>query len=95
MYTDKKFCELKKEIFDFNNLLENFIITSSPLSLSEESAAIYTNYEMNLRQLTKNLIQCEETDKKYDKCINEYRDFFYKLRSDTSININKQAKKMI
>jgi len=94
MFTDKKFSELKKEIFDFNNLLEKFLITSSQLSTNEESVNLYVNYDMSLRDLTKGLLECEKKEKKYDKCINEYKDAFYKLRSDTSIDLEKQVKKI-
>lgn len=94
MFTDKKFSEVKKEIFEFNNLLQRFMITSSQLNASEENINLYATYDMNLRVLTKNILECEKTEKKYDKCINEFKDAFYKLRSETSINLEKHVKRI-
>lgn len=94
MFADKKFLEIKKEIYDFNSLLEKFMITSSQLKTNDENINFYADYDMNLRNFTKNLLECEKNERKYEKCIKEYKEAFYKLRSDTSINLEKQVKKI-
>lgn len=94
MFADRKFLEIKREINEFNNLIEKFMITSSQLNANEENINLYANYEINLRNFTKNLLECEKNERKVEKCINEYKDAFYRLRSETSINLEKQVKKI-
>jgi len=94
MFNDKKFLDIKKEVFEFNSLLEKFMIASSQLKADDENINLYANYDTNLRNFTKNLLECEKNERKYEKCINEYKDVFYKQRSETSINLEKQVKKI-
>ena len=92
MFTDSKFLDVKKEINEFNNLLEKFMITSSLLNANEENINLFANYDMNLRNFTKSLLECEKNERKFDKCINEYKCAFFRLRTETSINLEKQVK---
>jgi len=94
MFNDKKFLDIKKEVYEFNCLLEKFMIASSQLKADDENINLYANYDRNLRNFTKNLLECEKNERKNEKCINEYKDVFYKLRSETSINLEKQVKKI-
>ncbi len=94
MFTDRIFVNIKNEINDFNNLIEKFMITSSQLNANEDYINLYSNYDFNLRNITMNLLECEKNERNFDKCINEYKDTFYKLRSETSINLEKQVKKI-
>ena len=94
MFNNKKFLELKKEIYEFNNLLENFVITSSQLNSNEDLINLNFYYENNLRDITRTLLVCEKKEKIYEVCLNEYKENFYKLRSDLSINLEKQIKKI-
>jgi hypothetical protein len=96
MYSDQNVINLRKEIFEFNSILNNYVISSSNLSLNDISLNIYCNYENNLRQISKRFVDCGENNmKNYTECIKNFKKDFHNLRSEISINIDKEAKKLL
>lgn len=96
MFSDQNLTNLRKEIFDFNRILDNYVISSSNLTLNEISLNIFCNYEENLRKITKGFIECADNKiKGNSECIKKYQDEFHHLRSEISINIDKEAKKLM
>jgi len=96
MYSDQNLINLRKEIFDFNRILDNYVISSSNLTVNEISLNIYCNYEENLRKFTQEFMDCGENKiKGNSECIKNYQDNFHNLRSEISINIDKEAKKLL
>jgi hypothetical protein len=96
MYSDQNLINLRKEIFEFNRILDNYVISSSNLTVNEISLNIYCNYEDNLRKITKEYIECGENKTKgIHDCIKNYQENFHHLRSEISINIDKEANKLL
>ena len=96
MYSDQNLINLRKEIFDFNTILDNYVISSSNLNVNEISLNIYCNYEENLRKISKKFMECGENKiKGNSECTKIFQDQFHHLRSEISINIDKEAKKLM
>jgi hypothetical protein len=83
---DKAFKQIYNSILEFTNQLEEHVITTQQLNPDENLYRIYANYEIELKNIFKNLENCKPESK---QCITNLKENFEKLRSDTAKSIEK------
>jgi hypothetical protein len=81
---DKTYLQTYNQAIEFNNQLKDYILESGQLNLDESMVRLYSNYEIQLRMLLKELVNCH----KGKDCVEQFKLKFEKLRSDTSKIIN-------
>jgi hypothetical protein len=87
MYSkDNTFKQIYNSILEFTNQLEEHVITTQQLNPDENLYRIYGNYEIELKNIFKNLENCKPEGK---QCITNLKENFEKLRSDTAKIIEK------
>ena len=84
MYNDKVFKETYKNILEFNKNLDEFILNSQQLNLEDSLVRVYSKYENGLRKVFRELKNCKEKN-----CLENFKNSFEKLRSDTSKSLFK------
>jgi hypothetical protein len=90
MFKEIAFTKVYKESKTFSDSLYKFVVSSSQINTNEELINIFNFYEGNLRNLYKDLIKCEK-EKAHKDCLSSFKENFDKLRSDTSIKIEKHT----
>jgi hypothetical protein len=74
------------QVLEFNSQLKSYILESGQLNLDDSMVRLYSGYEIELRRLFRDLKECQKNEK---ECIEQFKNAFEKLRSDTSKTINK------
>lgn len=90
MFNDEKFKNLFKETLDFNTMLFNFVVTANQINMNNDLLNIYQNYDLSIRQILKNLVECNMLKNNKDNiCFKNFKEEFELLRSETSKTIEK------
>lgn len=97
MYSDSNLVNLRKDIFEFNRIMNNYVVSSSNFSVNEISLNIFCGYENKLKQITKDFMECGENKKEnsFDVCIKNYQENFFQLRSEVSKEVDKEASRLL
>jgi hypothetical protein len=83
---DSTFKQIYASIFDFTNQLQNHVISTQQLNPDEQLYRIYGKYEIELKNIFKDFQNCKPEGK---LCVNNLKENFEKLRSDTAKCLEK------
>jgi hypothetical protein len=90
MDNNKSFQTKMTEVFEFNKIIENYVVVNNNINLNENLSLVYNKYNVNLRNLFLDFLYCDTNNKNKQQCINDLNLGFNKLRSDISKLLAKQ-----
>jgi hypothetical protein len=90
MDNNKSFQTKMTEVFEFNKIIENYVVVNNNINLNENLSLVYNQYNVNLSNLFRDFLYCDAKNKNKQQCINDLSLGFNKLRSDISKLLAKQ-----